>query len=65
MFRVLEIHLYKIKADNRQEQRYDIQHYCGQEKTAYGVFEILKTTYGNATLSRSMVYRRYAVFRSG
>ncbi len=61
---VHEIHLYKIMADNRQEQRYVIQHYCRQEKTAYEVFEILRMTYGDATLSRAMVYRWYAAFRS-
>ncbi len=44
-FRVNEIHLYKIMAHNRQEQRYVIQQYCRQEKTAYEVFEILKTTH--------------------
>ncbi len=43
-------------AYNRQEQRYVIQHYCRHEKTAYEVFEILKTTYGDATLSRATVY---------
>ncbi len=59
-----EIRLYKIKADDRQEQRYDIQHYCRQEKTAYEVLEILKMTYGNATLSRATVYQWYAAFRS-
>ncbi len=60
-----EIQLYKITADNRQEQRYVIQHYCRQEKIAYEVFEILKTTYGGATLSQAMVYQWYTAFRSG
>ncbi len=50
-------------ADNRQEQRYVIQHYCRQENTAYEVFKILKTTHGDA--SRATVYRWYAAFRSG
>ncbi len=59
-----EIRLYKIRTDNRQEQRYAIQNYCRQEKTAYEVFEILKTTYGDATLSQAMVYRWYAAFKS-
>ncbi len=44
-------------ANNRQEQRYVIQHYCRQEKTAYEVFERLKTTYGDAALSQATVYR--------
>ncbi len=52
-------------ADNRQEQRYVIQHYCRQETTAYEVFEILKMTYSDATLPRAMVYRWYTAFRSG
>ncbi len=57
--------MYKIMADNRQEQRYIIPHYCRQEKIVYEVFEKLKTTYGDVTLSRAKVYRWYAAFRSG
>ncbi len=51
-FRMHKIRLCKIIVDNWQEQRYIIQHYCRQEKTAYEDFEVLKMTYGNATLSR-------------
>ncbi len=65
VFQAHEICLYKIMADTRQEQRYVIQHYCRQAKTAYEVFEILKMTYGDAILSRAMVYQWYAAFRSG
>ncbi len=60
-----EIRLSKIMTDNWQKQRLVIQHYCRQETTVYEEFEILKTTYGDATLSRATVYQWYAAFRSG
>ncbi len=65
MFRVHEICCTKLWPIINKNKGILFNTIVHQKKTVYDVFEILKTTYGDATLSRATVYRWYAAFSCG